>query len=77
LYASRISPLKNNLTNTINKIYNSCTVVRISYNVVYQLTKTNLQSSGGFGNTFDPEWPKVEVEYNGEKISSSGILVGG
>lgn len=27
--------------------------------------------------TDDPEWPKVEVEYNGEKISSSGILVGG
>lgn len=27
--------------------------------------------------TDDPEWPKVEVEYNGEKISSSGILVRG
>ncbi len=27
--------------------------------------------------TDDPEWPKVEVEYNKEKISSSGILVGG
>lgn len=27
--------------------------------------------------TDDPEWPKIEVEYNGEKISSSGILVGG
>jgi len=27
--------------------------------------------------TDDPEWPKVEVEYNGEKISRSGILVGG
>jgi len=27
--------------------------------------------------TDDPEWPKVKVEYNGEKISSSGILVGG
>ena len=23
------------------------------------------------------EWPKVEVEYNGKKISSSGILVEG
>lgn len=27
--------------------------------------------------TDDPEWPKVEVEYNREKISSSGILVRG
>ena len=27
--------------------------------------------------TDDPKWPKVEVEYNGEKIISSGILVGG
>lgn len=27
--------------------------------------------------TDDPEWPKVEVEYNGEKISNSGILVRG
>jgi len=36
----------------INKIYNSCTVVRISYNVVYQLTKTNIQSSGEFETTF-------------------------
>jgi Xaa-Pro dipeptidase len=26
--------------------------------------------------TDDPEWPKVEVEYNGEKINRSGILVG-
>lgn len=26
--------------------------------------------------TDDPEWPKVEVEYHGEKISSSGILIG-
>ena len=24
-----------------------------------------------------PEWPKVEVEYNGEKISRPGILVEG
>jgi hypothetical protein len=56
-------------------MYNSCTVVRISYNVVYQLTKTNLQSSRGLGNTFNPEWPKVEVEYDGEKISRPGILV--
>ena len=37
-----------------SEIYNDCTVVRISNNVVYQLTKTNLQSSGGLGNTFDP-----------------------
>jgi len=29
------------------------------------------------GNTFDPEWPKVEVEYDGEKISRPGILVEG
>jgi len=27
--------------------------------------------------TDDPEWPKVEIEYNREKISSSGILIGG
>ena len=27
--------------------------------------------------TDDPEWPKVEVEYNGEKISRPGILVEG
>ena len=27
--------------------------------------------------TDDPEWPKVEVEYNGEKISRPSILVGG
>jgi len=26
--------------------------------------------------TDDPEWPKVEVEYNGKKISRPGILVG-
>ena len=37
----------------INTIYNGCTVVRISYNnVVNQLTKTNLQSSGEFETTF-------------------------
>jgi len=77
LYASQISPLKNKLTNTIDKIYNGYTVVRISYHVVYQLTKTNLQSSEGLGNTLDPEWPKVEVKYHGEKISRPGILVGG
>ena len=44
---------------------------------MYQLTKTNFQSSGGLGNTFDPGWPKIEVEYNGEKISRPGILVEG
>ena len=27
--------------------------------------------------TDDPEWPKVEVEYNGEKISRPGVLVEG
>ena len=42
---------KNKLTNTTNEIYNGCTVVRISY-VVYQLTKTNIQSSGEFETTF-------------------------
>jgi hypothetical protein len=29
------------------------------------------------GNTFDPRWPKVEVEYDEKKISRPGILVGG
>jgi hypothetical protein len=29
------------------------------------------------GNTLDPEWPKVEVDYHGEKITRSGILVDG
>jgi hypothetical protein len=27
------------------------------------------------GNTLDPEWPKVEVKYHGEKISRPGILL--
>jgi hypothetical protein len=26
------------------------------------------------GNTFDPGWPKVEVEYDGEKITRPDIL---
>jgi len=30
---------------------------------------------GGLGNTFDTEWPKIETEYNGGKISRPGILV--
>jgi len=47
-----MTPLKNKLTKMINTIYNGCTVVRISYNVVNQLTKTNLQSSGEFETTF-------------------------
>jgi len=42
--------IKNRLTNTINKIYNRCTVVRISYHVVYHITKDNLQTSGGLGS---------------------------
>jgi len=42
----------NKLTSTISKIYNTCTVVRISNNVILQTAKTNLQSFGGFGNNF-------------------------
>ena len=60
-----------------SEIYNDCTVVRISNNVVYQLTKPIFKVREDEKNTFNPEWPKIKAEYNGEKISRPGILVEG